>query len=91
MGIPGIMCLGMCGAVVGANIYCTAGLNNGFLAYLLVSLLSFNFYQVINGQFRIHCVKHHVISLHGFHFGTMKKAASRSPYRSSVHDNCDQL
>ena len=43
MGIPGIMCLGMCGAVVGANIYCTAGLNNGFLAYLLVFLFTILF------------------------------------------------
>ena len=46
MGIPGIMCLGMCGAVVGANIYCTAGLNNGFLAYLLVFLIGV--YSVIH-------------------------------------------
>ena len=33
----------------------------------MLFFLLLNFYQVINGQFRIHRVKHHIISLHGFH------------------------
>jgi len=40
MGIPGIMCLGMCGAVVGCNVYLSMGVENGFLAILFTLLFS---------------------------------------------------
>ena len=40
MGIPGIMCLGMCGAVIGCNTYLLFGVQNGFLAIFFTLLFS---------------------------------------------------
>lgn len=43
MGTPGIICLGMCGAVIGANLYLNLGVENGFLAILFVLLFTILF------------------------------------------------
>lgn len=40
LGIPGIICLGMCGSVIGCSIYLSMGVNSGFLAISLVLLFA---------------------------------------------------